>query len=180
MRLYKIPLLAAALALCMALAGCKGKKEQAGSARTEFEQSVTAKDTAAVRQLVDKFFTFARNGQFAEAAGMLYRNDKSGDGTPEELDNDEMADVRGMLESVPMKGYSIEYIKFNEYYANEVLCRVIIREAEGDMPPVTTKMFFKPVSYLGNWVLCLTNTEYGDKGVVDPGKRDSLERAFGR
>lgn len=46
------------------------------------------------------------------------------------------------------------------------------------MPDITTKMFFKPVDYMGNWVLCLTNTEYGDKGVVKPDKRDSVERSY--
>ena len=59
-------------------------------------------------------------------------------------------------------------------------CNVIIREAEGDMPAITTKMFFKPVNYLGNWVLCLTNTEYGDRRIVDPSKSDSMTKAFNK
>lgn len=83
-----------------------------------------------------------------------------------------------MLESVPMVDYRIEYIKFDENYQNEVLCHVIIKKAEGDMPEMSTKMFFKPVNYMGNWLLCLTNTEYGDKGVVNPDKRDSVEKDF--
>lgn len=77
-------------------------------------------------------------------------------------------------------GDRIEYIKFDEYYQNEVLCRVVIKEAQDGMPEISTKMFFKPVNYLGNWVLCLTNSAYGDRGVVSPDKRDSLEKAYAR
>lgn len=169
--------------LCMSLlivtiAGCKGKKEKAKPEETEFEQAMSSKDTLAVEQLIDTFFGYVENKQFGDAVLMLYRNDTNEDGSPVELNNEEMAEVRSMLESIPMVGYKIEYIKFNEYYANEVKCNVIIREAEGDMPAITTKMFFKPVNYLGNWVLCLTNTEYGDRRIVDPSKSDSMTKAF--
>ena len=37
---------------------------------------------------------------------------------------------------------------------------------------------FKPVNYMGYCGLCLTNTGYGDKGVVDPNKRDSVEKNY--
>lgn len=127
---------------------------------------------------MDKFFTFVKEKNFSEAAGMLYRNDQTENHNPELLNNEEMADVRKMLESVPMVDYRIEYIKFDEDFKNEVLCHVIMKKAEGDMPEMSTKMFFKPVNYMGNWLLCLTNTEYGDKGVVDPEKRDSVEKNF--
>lgn len=182
MRLQKISVLVAVMALVLALGGCRGKKEKQaeGPQKTEFEQSIQSKDTVAVKQLVDRFFGFAKAKQYSEAAGMLYRNDKDIEGEPQQLNNEEMAQVRQMLESVPMVDYRIEYIKFDEYYQNEVLCRVVIKPAEGDMPEISTKMFFKPVNYLGSWVLCLTNTEYGDRGVVKPGKRDSMERAYTR
>lgn len=174
-------LLPVMLVAALLVAGCGRKKRQAEPAgATKFEQGMTGKDTVAVKQLVDRFFGYAMNKQYAEAAGMLYRNDGNPDEEPQQLDNEEMAEVRSMLEAVPMVGYRIEYIKFSEYYVNEVLCHVIIRKAEGDMPEVTTKMFFKPVSYLGNWLLCLTNTEYGDRGLVKPGERDSMERAYRR
>lgn len=158
---------------------CSSKKEApAGPPPTEFEKGMTAKDTAAVKALVDKFFTFVKEKNFSEAAGMLYRNDQTENHNPELLNNEEMADVRNMLESVPMVDYRIEYIKFDEDFKNEVLCYVIIKKAEGDMPEMSTKMFFKPVNYMGNWLLCLTNTAYGDKGVVAPDKRDSVERNY--
>lgn len=178
MKLNKLWALVCVFALIFMFAGCKSKKEKPQPQKTEFEQGMTAKDTLAVKQLVDKFFGYAKSKNFAEAAAMLYRNDLDKKGEPQQLNNEEMAEVRNMLESIPMVDYKIEYIKFDEYYANEVLCRVIIKKAEGDMPDITTKMFFKPVDYMGNWVLCLTNTEYGDKGVVKPDKRDSVERSY--
>lgn len=150
------------------VAACTGKKDKKadeGPKQTEFEQSMDAQDTVAVKALIDKFFTYVKNKQTDEAVLMLYRNDQTEDGTPVELDNEEMAEVRAMLEAIPMKGYEIARMKFSEYYVNEVQCNVVIREAEDGMPPVTTKMYFKPVFYLGNWVLCLTNTEYGDRSL---------------
>ena len=178
MRFNRLLALICVFALVFVFAGCKSKKEKPQSQKTEFEQGMTAKDTLAVKELVDKFFSYAKSKNFDEAAAMLYRNDLDKKGEPQQLDNEEMAEVKTMLESIPMVDYKIEYIKFDEYYANEVLCHVIIKKAEGDMPDITTKMFFKPVDYMGNWVLCLTNTEYGDKGVVRPDKRDSVERAY--
>lgn len=139
---------------------------------------MTAQDTSAVIELVNKFFTFAKEKKFSEAAAMLCRNDTTEGHLPEPLDNVEMDKVKAMLESIPMVDYEIEYIKFDEFYANEVLCNVIIKEAEGDIPAIKTKMFFKPVDTADGWVLCVMNTEYGDKGVVDPYKRDSMEKDY--
>lgn len=181
MRLQRISVSVAVLAVLLCLGGCRGEKKPAdGAQKTEFEQTMGSKDTMAVKQLVDRFFGFVKAKDYAEAAGMLYRNDEDRDAEPRQLNNEEMAQVRQMLQSVPMTDYRIEYIKFDEYYKNEVLCRVVIKPAEGDMPEISTKMFFKPVNYLGNWVLCLTNSEYGDRGVVNPDKRDSMERAYSR
>ena len=138
---------------------------------------MTAQDTAEVKQLVDKFFKYAEEKNFTEAAGMLYRTIE-GSEDPQPLNNDEMAEVKTMLETFPMVDYRIEYIKFSDSEENEVLCYVIMKKAEGDMPEMSTKMFFKPVNHVGSWLLCLTNTGYGDKGVVDPNKRDSVEKNY--
>lgn len=162
------------------LDSCKKKDKQQGPQPTEFEQAMSAKDTLEVKQLVDKFFTYVKTKNFTEAAAMLYRNDEGEDHEATQLDNEEMAKVRGMLQAVPMVNYEIEYIKFDESYANEVLCNVIIAEAHDDMPAMKTKMFFKPIKVMGQWGLCLMNTEYGDRGVVKPDKRDSVERDYAR
>lgn len=62
MRLQKISVLVAVMALVLALGGCRGKKEKQaeGPQKTEFEQSIQSKDTVAVKQLVDRFFGFAK------------------------------------------------------------------------------------------------------------------------
>lgn len=165
--------------LVLMISGCKKKAEKpAGPEPTKFEQAMTAKDTLAVKNLIDKFFTFVKEKKYGDAAAMLCRNDTTKQHVPEPLDNKEMQKVREMLESVPMVDYEIEYIKFDKYYANEVLCNVIIKEAEGDMPAIKTKMFFKPVDCADGWALCVMNTEYGDKGVVNPYKRDSVRKAY--
>ena len=181
MKSFKIVILLFVSALMLSLSSCNScsskKKEVQGPPPTDFEKGMTAKDTTAVQELVDKFFTYAKEKNFTEAAGMLYRTVEDSD-EPQPLNNDEMAEVKKMLETFPMVDYRIEYIKFSDSEENEVLCYVIMKKAEGDMPEMSTKMFFKPVNYMGNWVLCLTNTGYGDKGVVDPNKRDSVEKNY--
>ena len=181
MKSFKIVILLFVSALMLSLSSCNScsskKKEVQGPPPTDFEKGMTAKDTTAVKELVDQFFAYAKEKNFTEAAGMLYRTTEDSD-EPQPLNNDEMAEVKTMLETFPMVDYRIEYIKFSDSEENEVLCYVIMKKAEGDMPEMSTKMFFKPVNYMGNWVLCLTNTGYGDKGVVDPTKRDSVEKNY--
>ena len=181
MKSFKIVILLFVSALMLSLSSCNScsskKKEVQGPPPTDFEKGMTAKDTTAVKELVDQFFAYAKEKNFTEAAGMLYRTTEDSD-EPQPLNNDEMAEVKTMLEAFPMVDYRIEYIKFSDSEENEVLCYVIMKKAEGDMPEMSTKMFFKPVNYMGNWVLCLTNTGYGDKGVVDPNKRDSVEKTY--
>ena len=181
MKSFKIVILLFVSALMLSLSSCNScsskKKEVQGPPPTDFEKGMTAKDTTAVKELVDQFFAYAKEKNFTEAAGMLYRTTEDSD-EPQPLNNDEMAEVKKMLETFPMVDYRIEYIKLSDSEENEVLCYVIMKKAEGDMPEMSTKMFFKPVNYMGNWVLCLTNTGYGDKGVVDPNKRDSVEKNY--
>lgn len=179
MRMRNIIFAALSAVLLTALASCSScsKKEAPSPAMTTFEQGMTAKDTADVKALVDHFFQLAVDKKFADAAAMLYRYDKRRT-EPELLNNEEMADVRTMLRSFPMVDYRIEYIKFDSHDRNEVLCYVIMRHAEGNMPEVSTKMFFKPVKYLEKWYLCLMNTGYSDRAVVDPDHRDSMSANF--
>lgn len=182
MKSFKIVILLFVSALMLSLSSCNScsskKEEVQGPPPTQFESGMTAKDTLAVKELVDRFFSFVKEKNFTEATAMLYRASDKPNGEPTLLNNEEMADVKNMLNTIPMVDYRIEYIKFDESYLNEVLCYVIMKKAEGDMPEISTKMFFKPVNYMGNWVLCLTNTGYGDKGVVDPNKRDSVEKNY--
>ena len=106
------------------------KKEVQGPPPTDFEKGMTAKDTTAVKELVHQFFAYAKEKNFTEAAGMLYRTTEDSD-EPQPLNNDEMAEVKTMLETFPMVDYRIEYIKFSDSEENEVLCYVIMKKAEG-------------------------------------------------
>lgn len=177
MRNHKFFLFLLISVLVFSLGSCKKKVPQ-GPEPTGFEKSMKSEDTIAVKKLVDKFFTYVKSKDFDEAAAMLYRNDEGNQHKAELLDNEQMEYVKGMLRSIPMVNYEIEYIKFDEAYENEVLCNVIIAEAHDDMPAMKTKMFFKPIKVLNNWALCLMNTEYGDKGVVKPDKRDSVRKDY--
>lgn len=172
-----------ALVMAVVLGGmtsCNSKKENKGPQPTEFEMNMTNQDSVAVRGLVDQFFKLVKEKDFAGAAQMLYRIDaKDHKSEPQPLDNDEIDKVMGLLKSVPMESYKIEYIKFNESYANEVLCNVVIKKGNGkDIPDITTKMFFKPMRWLGQWCLGVMDSDHGDRGVVNPTKRDSVEKEY--
>lgn len=156
---------------------CKSGKNKPEPVRTDFELGMAKEDSLEVERLIDEFFQYAIDKNYTEAAGMLYKNDSSDiRKEPQPLNNKEMASIRNMLEVIPIEGYRIEYMKFSESYENEVLCHVIIRKGNGrDIPEMTTKMFFKPISYLGGWCLGIMNSEWGDRELVEPDKRDSLE-----
>lgn len=64
---------------------CSNKKDEPkGPQPTEFEEAMTAKDTTAVKQLVDQFFSYVKEKNFSEAAGMLYRNDEDPNHEPQQ------------------------------------------------------------------------------------------------
>lgn len=163
-----------AIASIVSFVSCNSdNKKNQGPKPTKFEQDLVSEDSMQVKALISQYFDYVLNKNYTEAVAMLYKvND---DGMPEVLDNDDMAQVRNMLEVVPVVDYRVEYIKFNERTSNEVLCYIIMNKPEEGMPEMTTKMFFKPVLNAGTWYLCLTNTGYGDNGVVDPLKRDSVK-----
>ena len=180
----RLSLLLAVLVMLLSVSviSCNSKKEQKGPQPTEFEMGMTNQDSIAVRGLIDQFFSFVKAKDYAAATEMLYRTSYENPKTePQPIDNKEIQELMGLLKSVPMVDYKIEYIKFNESYNNEVLCTVIIKKSKSkDMPDITTKMFFKPMSYLGQWCLGLMNSEWGDDGVVDPAKRDSVKEVYAK
>ena len=180
----RLSLLLAVLVMLLSVSviSCNSKKEQKGPQPTEFEMGMTNQDSIAVRGLIDQFFSSVKVMYYAAVTEMLYRTSYDNSKTePQPIDNKEIQEVMGLLKSVPMVDYKIEYIKFNESYDNEVLCTVIIKKSKSkDMPDITTKMFFKPMSYLGQWCLGLMNSEWGDDGVVDPAKRDSVKEVYAK
>lgn len=95
----------------------------------------------------------------AEAVAMLYKADPSDVwGEPLQLDNEEMRQVKQTLGCFPVLRYQIDYIKFQSAVKNEVKCTIVMREAEGELPAVTNRWYFKPMNYLGGWRLCMMDS----------------------
>ena len=156
---------------------CKDKPTP--NPQTTFEQSMTNKDSVAVTGLVNVFFQLAESGRYDEAASMLFKNnvDTVYD-EPKPLDNKDMEKVKTLLSSLPIKSHTIDYIKFKEVYENEVKCTAIIMEAHDNIPEVKTVFYFKPVSYLGKWKLCLVDSHHGDQTVIKADKKDSMQNEY--
>ena len=159
------------------MTSCKDKPKPIP--QTTFEQSMTNKDSVAVTGLVNVFFQLAESGRYDEAASMLFKNnvDTVYD-EPKPLDNKDMEKVKTLLSSLPIKSHTIDYIKFKEVYENEVKCTAIIMEAHDNIPEVKTVFYFKPVSYLGKWKLCLVDSHHGDQTVIKADKKDSMQNEY--
>ena len=159
------------------MTSCKDKPKP--NPQTTFEQSMTNKDSVAVTGLVNVFFQLAESGRYDEAASMLFKNnvDTVYD-EPKPLDNKDMEKVKTLLSSLPIKSHTIDYIKFKEVYENEVKCTAIIMEAHDNIPEVKTVFYFKPVSYLGKWKLCLVDSHHGDQTVINADKNDSMQNEY--
>lgn len=159
------------------MTSCKDKPKP--NPQTTFEQSMTNKDSVAVTGLVNVFFQLAESGRYDEAASMLFKNnvDTVYD-EPQPLDNKDMKKVKTLLSSLPIKSHTIDYIKFKEVYENEVKCTAIIMEAHDNIPEVKTVFYFKPVSYLGKWKLCLVDSHHGDQTVIKADKKDSMQNEY--
>lgn|SRR5574344_1702088 len=161
------------------LSSCKSKQKDHTGNETGFEKSMTNQDTIEVKRLVDMFFQYAEHGKTADAAAMLYKDSVEDEySEPQLLDNEEMKKVKDLLNSLPIKSHSIDYIKFSETYANEVKCTTLIEPAHGKMPEIKTVFYFKPINYLGNWRLCLLNSRNGDEPVIDNNKKDSVSKEY--
>ena len=178
--LYLLIVVALLFASAVGLGSCGKKKEKPATEFTEFEQGLNSQDSVAVRNLVDQFFGYVKKEDFASATSMLYRTDpQNPKAEPQLLNNEEIKAVEQLLRAVPMVDYKIEYMKFSESYRNEVLCSVIIKKGDGKkVPDVRTKMFFKPMRYLGQWCLALMNSEWGDQQVIKVNKRDSMAKEY--
>lgn len=167
------------LALSLLIFGSCGEKKKAASPLTGFEQAMTDADSTEVMHLVNTFFEYAENGDYDSAAGMLYQNNvDSVYNEPQPLDNKGMAEIKRLLSSLPVQSHKIDYIKFNETYANEVKCTAVIMPAHDHVPEIKSVFYFKPVNHLGTWKLCLIDSHHGDRTVVDRNKKDSMQNEF--
>lgn len=158
--------------------GCKNSTTQKVEQLPRYEDLVDNADTVEVMQLVDRFFGFAMEGNASEAAGMLFMPGEDVYDEPLPMDNDNMAEVRQLLESITIKSYHIDYIKFNEAHDNEVKVTAVLEEAHDDMPAITTVFYFKPQDYLSNWVLCMADSRIGQNTIIESEEQDSLSKRF--
>lgn len=167
--------------LCGALflSGCKDKPKRQVQQFTEFEQKLTNADSTEVARLIEQFFQYAEQGKVSEAAGMLYKTENDSlAAEPQPLDNEGMAKVRALLNSLPIRSHVIDYMKFGETDKNEVKCTALIAPAHDGQPEVKTAFYFKPVKYYDSWKLCIYDTNSGDQTLVAGNKKDSLSREF--
>lgn len=146
------------MAACLLfLLACQSAPRQAETEREKtFTDCLTAEDTLAVERLVNQFWDLAREQRYEAAAALLYKPDaENAWRRPTLLDNDELHRVAGMLARFPAKQCRIESMDFRTAIDNDVKCVIVLREAEGDTPEVTAAWHFKPLNYLGQWLLCL-------------------------
>lgn len=163
------------LVLPLFLTTCKEKKKEVIQ-QTMFEQNMEEKDTTAILNVVDKFFGYLKEGRPTDAAGMLYmKHPQKPYDEPELLDNEQLQKAIATLKSIPVTDYKVDYIKIHESYENEVKCTVTMFKGNGnDQPDAKTVFYLRPVSYLGNWVLCLMDTNSGSNTIVNSKDRDSV------
>lgn len=155
------------------------KTDNKPSNMTDFEEVLTQQDSDQVAKLIDEYFQLAINGRYYDAAAMLYRTDDDHpQNEPLPLETEQIEKVAGILQTMPPMNYRIQYMKFNEEHLNEVMCDVIIAEAQGNIPEIKTKMTFMPIRYIGNWVLTVPDFETGKHTIVNGDERDSVREAY--
>ena len=142
----------------LAAYSCRSEREQRADSPSEKPMVLSQRDTLEIQGLVEQFMELAINREYAEAAAMLYEIDANDiNQEPLLLDNEKMQNVKKALETFPIESYEINRISLKEATDNEVECTIhFFRTA-------SSKWYFKPVRYLGNWRLCLRNTLSGDK-----------------
>jgi len=162
----------------LVLTGCRQKAEQKDT-RTQFEKYLTNQDSLKVIELIDQFFFYAEQGNYADAAAMLYKAEVDTTFTqPEPLGNEEMESVATMLKVLGIQGHRIDYIKFREANMNEVKCTAILQPALDGQPEATTVLYFKPIDFVDSWVLCLMHSETGNETFVSEDEKAQLTREF--
>ena len=164
-------------AACLSMPSCQ-QTGKPGDASTSFEAYLTAKDTLAVQQLVNLFLYYVDQGDYDNAAAMLYKHNPERVEVPEALNNEEMQSVVSMLKALQPIGHRVDYIKFNETNHNEVRVSLILREATPEAPEVATSLTFNPIDAVDVWYLCLYDLSTGERSIVGAGERDSMRERY--
>lgn len=161
----KNPIVLLAVLSAFVMIACQPKGQNSEKPEfVEFTEGLTREDTLAVKGLVTTFMTYVQDGKYGDAAAMLYKaNPENAWKEPLLLNNDELQETARLLQTFTVKNYEIVGLKFKTAVENEVTCRMTLREATATSPAVVRKMCFKPMNYLGKWILCLKDSSNGDK-----------------
>ena len=147
-----------AIAICLlSFFSCQSadKNQQKDSGTTELNSFVSGllkEDTTSVEKLVNTYMTYAQNKQYSEAAAMLFKPDTTDIwNEPVPLDNDEMESVKAVLKRFPVLSYKITNMEFRTAVDNEIKCSFVMNDSLN----ITSSWTFRPMNYLGGWLLCL-------------------------
>lgn len=144
------------LSSCQSTDKKKVVSEMAQQHANDFVSGLVKEDTAAVKDLVDKFMNFVQNNQYGQAVAMLYKLDlEDAWNEPLQLSSEEMESTVKMLKQIPVLSYRISNIKFESALKNEVKCAIVMRKGDETASEAVNNWYFKPVNYLGGWRLCL-------------------------
>ena len=130
-------------ALITSCSSCSNKQEQTNKddfdIPTEFEEKLSGKDTAEVKEMVAVFVEHLKNERYYDAAGMLYRFVReNGERFPQLYDNDDIERFVKVHQLLPVVDYKIEYMRFREADSNEVCITIIMkRGANGEKDDLT-------------------------------------------
>lgn len=176
------------LILCVAVffascSSCSHKDQQENvdplDVPTEFENNLTEADTAKVKELIGIYMAHMQEGEFYEAAGMVYRQEeKHSEIIPRELNNEEIERLVKVYKLFPVLDYKIEYMRFREAGLNEVCVSVIMKKGVNGQPDATSKMFFNPIHFHNAWRLVLDDSHQGTDAFVPAEKRDSMRGVY--
>ena len=170
-------------ALITSCSSCSNKQEQTNKddfdIPTEFEEKLSGKDTAEVKEMVAVFVEHLKNERYYDAAGMLYRFVReNGERFPQLYDNDDIERFVKVHQLLPVVDYKIEYMRFREADSNEVCITIIMKRGANGEKDATSKMFINPIRYHNQWCLVMNHTFHGANTVVPIEKRDSMRNVY--
>ena len=156
--------------------GC-GSPNIKGPIPTQFEQSLSNKDTVAVESLIHEFFSDLQSKRYYDAAAMVYtRADTANPLVP--LSNEEMEHFVKLYKDIPCVGYNINYMKFLSSKKNEVGCNMILAKGHDGKPDAITKLFFITAFSNGRWCLVLTDKDHFEDTFTTFEQQDSLSSIY--
>lgn len=146
---------------------------------TEFENNLTDADTAKVKEIIGVFISHIQNGEYYDAANMVYRQEEvKGKIIPRELNNEEIERLVNVYKIFPVEDYKIDYIRFREAGLNEVCVSIIMQKGQNGQPDALSKMFFNPIHFHNKWCLVLDDSHQGTETFVPVAKRDSMRQVY--